>query len=489
MYASGITFTGVTAVSSGGGGTVTAADNGTSLSGTTVVLGQDPGQAGSPGRLISNREIPLNTFLLNLRTKAGATLSFAPGGIAILFNPTTTGQQFAELETIQGVLPHPSTFGNFQIGWLEQNFTNPDGQIDAVMSTGYNTDGANGKNNPGEASFATVLESHFQQAGIGNGTFEWYLTSDTIAGQIGRHMFMVVDKITGAATMTWTLDNLTIANTVVAGALVYCSLNNQGLSMTCTPSFTLQMATTTPALDGAFKIESQTGSGGKTRFIDESGVATGFFQFDAAAVFQSSNFANGFANYWFLSTAAAGATRGFIFQNLNFNAGDSILTVWNNGNVSFIQNSKFGINSPTPTAKVDIAAGTAAAGTAPLKFAIGVNLTAPEAGAIEYDGTNFFATNNIPTRYILAKTLTATASLDFPNTAAGTSADLTIAVVGAADGDAVTLGVPIAAQNANSCYTAFISAADTVTVRFNNYQLLTAIDPASGTFRVSVLKY
>jgi len=37
--------------------------------------------------------------------------------------------------------------------------------------------------------------------------------------------------------------------------------------------------------------------------------------------------------------------------------------------------------------------------------------------------------------------------------------------------------------------TAFISAADTVTVRFNNYQLLTAIDPASGTFRVSVLKY
>lgn len=108
-------------------------------------------------------------------------------------------------------------------------------------------------------------------------------------------------------------------------------------------------------------------------------------------------------------------------------------------------------------------------------------------GAIENDNGNLnFARTGV--RYILAKTLTATAALDFPNTAAQTSSDLTIAVAGAADGDVVALGVPIASLATDSCYTAFVSAANVVTVRFNNYSA-GAIDPAPGTFRVSILKY
>lgn len=51
-----------------------------------------------------------------------------------------------------------------------------------------------------------------------------------------------------------------------------------------------------------------------------------------------------------------------------------------------------------PTAYLGLAAGTATAGTAPLKFALGVNLTSPEAGAVEYDGTHLFVTDNVPTR-------------------------------------------------------------------------------------------
>jgi hypothetical protein len=43
-------------------------------------------------------------------------------------------------------------------------------------------------------------------------------------------------------------------------------------------------------------------------------------------------------------------------------------------------------------------AGTAAAGTAPLKFTLGVNLTSPEAGAVEYDGTHLYYTNNAAAR-------------------------------------------------------------------------------------------
>lgn len=140
-----------------------------------------------------------------------------------------------------------------------------------------------------------------------------------------------------------------------------------------------------------------------------------------------------------------------------------------------------------PTAKVHIAAGTSAANTAPLKFTAGTNLSTPETGAVEFDGTNYYATAST-TRYTLAKTLTATATLDFGNTTAQNSTDLTITVTGAADGDVVYVGVPNAAVNANTCYTAFVSASNTVTVRFSNYSS-GSVDPASGTFRVSVLKY
>lgn len=79
------------------------------------------------------------------------------------------------------------------------------------------------------------------------------------------------------------------------------------------------------------------------------------------------------------------------------------------------------------------------------------------------------------------------ATLDFPSTAAQTSSELTITVSGASDGDAVSIGVPNVATNANSCYTAWVSATNIVTIKFNNYST-SSIDPASGTFKVTVLK-
>jgi hypothetical protein len=88
---------------------------------------------------------------------------------------------------------------------------------------------------------------------------------------------------------------------------------------------------------------------------------------------------------------------------------------------------------------------------------------------------------------VIAAPLSGSATLDFPNTNTANSADLTITVAGAADGDVVSLGVPNGSTDANSCFTAWVSAANTVTVRFNNYSG-GAIDPASGTFKVKVLR-
>lgn len=87
-----------------------------------------------------------------------------------------------------------------------------------------------------------------------------------------------------------------------------------------------------------------------------------------------------------------------------------------------------------------------------------------------------------------AKTKNGSASLDFPNTNAGSSSDLTIAVAGATITSTVQLGIPNVSMSANSSFTAWVSSANIVTVRFNNYSIA-AINPTAGTFNVSVTNF
>lgn len=59
------------------------------------------------------------------------------------------------------------------------------------------------------------------------------------------------------------------------------------------------------------------------------------------------------------------------------------------------------VESGAPTARLSLPAGTTTAYTAPLKIASGVNLTTPEAGAIENDGVHLYYTDNTPVRNTL----------------------------------------------------------------------------------------
>jgi hypothetical protein len=61
---------------------------------------------------------------------------------------------------------------------------------------------------------------------------------------------------------------------------------------------------------------------------------------------------------------------------------------------------KLGIGVYPPTAYLHLPAGTAAAGTAPLKLTMGTLLAAPEAGVLEYDGTGIYLTNTNHRRFI-----------------------------------------------------------------------------------------
>lgn len=78
----------------------------------------------------------------------------------------------------------------------------------------------------------------------------------------------------------------------------------------------------------------------------------------------------------------------------------------------------------------------------------------------------------------------ATATLDFASIATTASADLTITLPGAAVGDTVALGLPAAPQ-AGLVFIAFVSAANTVTVRAMNITA-GALDAASASYTVSI---
>lgn len=69
---------------------------------------------------------------------------------------------------------------------------------------------------------------------------------------------------------------------------------------------------------------------------------------------------------------------------------------------------KVGIAMTAPTAKLHLPAGTATAGTAPLKFTSGTNLTTIENGTFEYDGSKlYFSTSG--KRFVINPFRTATA--------------------------------------------------------------------------------
>lgn len=142
-------------------------------------------------------------------------------------------------------------------------------------------------------------------------------------------------------------------------------------------------------------------------------------------------------------------------------------------------------NQASPTAWADIAASVVA--RASIRMRGGVAPTTPNEGDMWNDNTNL-KMDISGTVYTMAKLLSASANLTFPATAAGLTSDLTVTITGAALGDEVTLGVPQTAMTTGGIYSAWVSAANTVTVRFNNTTAASVTPAAASTFRVSVIK-
>lgn len=115
-------------------------------------------------------------------------------------------------------------------------------------------------------------------------------------------------------------------------------------------------------------------------------------------------------------------------------------------------------------------------------FAAVVSATATHSGAVTA------GTLAVGGGIVVTKVLANVATLDFPITLTLTSSDLAITVTGAAVQDPVILGVPNGSVLSNSCFTAWVSATNTVTVRFSNFSV-GSLDPASGNFDVIVFHF
>jgi len=145
--------------------------------------------------------------------------------------------------------------------------------------------------------------------------------------------------------------------------------------------------------------------------------------------------------------------------------------------ITALTSGNVGIGSAAPLAKLAVNGGVHVGGDSD-----------PGDNNLTVDGTSTLTgTVAIGGGAAIAKILSATATIDFANTAAQNDDDQTITVTGATVGSSVALGLP-AAPDADSCFTAWVSAADTVTIRFNNYSS-GDVDPASATYRATVTNF
>ncbi len=282
-----------------------------------------------------------------------------------------------------------------------------------------------------------------------------YITSSSLTGYLQNNV-----GIAGGTTLiggTASGNNLTLSSTsnatkgkILFGTSAYDEVNNRlGIGIS-SPVVKLHVLTGTyiaPASDTNYIVQN---SGQYVaEYIGTDGSYAGFM------IRSTSGSASPFTQYYNSTTGKAWTQMMTTAGDLNILKGSAVgttlLTLGNNLNV--------GIGQTSPTARLHIAAGTASAGTSPLKFTSGTNLTTPEAGAMEYDGTSLYFSPSTTRRTVVLDTATQTLTNKRINprvqavTSASTvtpSADNDDEVVITAQGAALTLanwsGTPVQGQ-------------------------------------------
>lgn len=312
-------------------GSSLAANNGLSVNSGDVVIGQNVGAVGDPAALLSNREIPMGAFTMSHKDSSGNSNLFGAG---TLVSTRVSGGRCVQL-------------GN-------------------TKTTNISTYGTHSTNTVNFTSFSNDTSLSLAHYGV-----KRYNTVST--GQ----------------TIT---TNTSVRQGVYMGTLQFendVAANNNPITITTVPISVFHA-----------KVDFWPGAGSQLKNI--TGAICGYSTFfDCGSLragcsltsfmdFEAGNFAG-------TISGPIAITNRYGFKCLDLNAGSQTTTnrwaFYQEGTTDsnyFAGFSGFGVSAPS--AKVHVAAGTATAGTAPIKLTAGVNLTTPENGAFEFDGTNLYFT-------------------------------------------------------------------------------------------------
>jgi hypothetical protein len=328
---------------------------------------------------------------------------------------------------------------------------------------------------------------------LSNGTR--YAAKDSV-GAGGSNIYTADGSLSSARTLTLNSQPLTIAGTTSSR---FFANGNVGIGTTTDGGYKLNVLGTARVQGTDFVLTGSTGSSNSVRTsvtnTDAQGAADFFYFNSTGNFFGGQMYGTGYAgttanvtnnnlakfitnaSNFVIGTQAVSPiifsvnTSAFAGEVARFSTGNNLLV----GTTTDVASSKLTITSTTQGVLFPRM-------TTTQRNAI----SSPAEGLNVYNTT--LSTNDVKTSaawYQQPNGLSGSGTLDFASTSAFNSSDLTVTITGAAVGDIVMLGTPV--QDANSTFTAFVSATNTVTIRMNNYSAL-AINPASGTFKVYVIK-
>jgi hypothetical protein len=322
-------------------------------------------------------------------------ISFASFGQTVRaiqgYNPTTMQPGVIYRDT---TIALPYTPGKYITGYATVG-SQPDSVRAAISLTTIGSTGASTYN-----SATGVFNIPSYAGGGGSYTFSTGLTNaaSTITSNLSTGITGGQSVIGGTAAS----ENLTLFSTsnvikgkILFGTSAYDEVNNRIGIGTTTPvsdidvnktvsgpvQFRLtNLSTSNGNVNAGFQLSNSSSSG---QVLKAGSNYTAYKTFSAN---DFGTYNSGAGNMSFLNDFTSG--------NINWSAGGS-----STAQMTLSSAGLLGLGI-TPTAILHLKAGTATAGTAPQKFTAGTILTTPESGAVEYNGTHFYASIGA-TRYQL----------------------------------------------------------------------------------------
>jgi len=448
-----------------------------------------------------------------VNTLGGAT-STGTGALVRATSPTLTGTLTTASLTVNGTL----TLGSAGVVPSAGTTFTSAAYASFLFTAGSSAHGSSNIFNAGTTS--SVIGSYGQSEGgtlwgltrSGYAAFGAFAGTGTIVGSVGTTRYHASSHVfrneVNTADGAITCGNLTASGTISSTANGAASTPASTLVGTW---FTGGSATTTkPQLLVEPTGTTSTGwstSGTGIGVNAASGFTGNLLDLKTAGTSRITISATGDINAW-NSNVSQRFGSNFYFFNGSFNSTSGCnINAGGSGNPNLALNSGGSavsvVMQPKAAQTGDILQIQNASAAVLCKVDVSGNLTASGTGTFSSTGSHTFGTTNTVTMTagalvasasirvgggtVVANILSATATLDFGSIGSNATETLTITVTGAVAGDSVFLGCP-AGLDAGLVFCASVTAADTVTVRMHN-STGGAVDPASATFRATVIRF